>query len=308
MSARPWIRPAVGALIAVLLLVRFGAAPVVRGLQAADLGLVVIAVLLTAVATACCAWRWRAVAGALEARIDLLPAYLSCYASQFLNATLPAGVLGDVHRAVEHGRRATSAGRGARSVLWERTLGFAVQVVVTVLVVALVVPALRPIALIGGALALVVGCLALGVARPVRAELGKILRRPGAALVVVATSLGVTACHAAVFVFAMRAADVSLPAPQLVALALAVLLGSAVPTSVAGWGPREGVAAWAFAMVGLPASVGLAVSVAYGVVALLATLPGALALLMARTGAAPSADAPARPEALSSARTGARVG
>lgn len=285
MSARAWRRPAAGVLIIGLLLVRFGADPVVRGVRAADGVLLASAVALTAVATACCAWRWRAVGAALDAGIGFGPAYLSCYGSQFLNATLPAGVLGDVHRAVEHGRRAESAGRAARSVVWERTLGLLVQAAVTVAVVVLVPSGLWPVAVVAvgvGAVALLVLALALRWTRPVAADLAAILGRPRTAATVVAASLGVAACHTAVLLAAMAAAGVELPAPQTVALALAVLLGSTVPTSIAGWGPREGAAAWAFAAVGLPASDGLAVSVAYGVAALVATLPGAVALLLAR--------------------------
>lgn len=51
--------------------------------------------------------------------------------------------------------------------------------------------------------------------------------------------------------------------------------------SVAGWGPREGVAAWAFGMAGLGAAAGVTASVVYGVMALVATLPGAVVLLAA---------------------------
>ena len=69
---------------------------------------------------------------------------------------------------------------------------------------------------------------------------------------------------------------------SLAFVALAVLLGSTVPTSIAGWGPREGTAAAAFAAVGLSAADGLSVSVTYGVVALVATLPGAVALAATR--------------------------
>ena len=56
------------------------------------------------------------------------------YRSQFLNTTLPGGVLGDVHRAVRHGREAGDLPRGARAVVWERVAGQVVQVVLTVLV------------------------------------------------------------------------------------------------------------------------------------------------------------------------------
>ena len=62
-------------------------------------------------------------------------------------------------------------------------------------------------------------------------------------------------------------------------LALIVLLASAVPTNIAGWGPREGAAAWAFGAAGLGAAQGATVAVVYGVMVLVATLPGAVLLL-----------------------------
>jgi hypothetical protein len=64
-----------------------------------------------------------------------------------------------------------------------------------------------------------------------------------------------------------------------------VLLASAIPLNVAGWGPREGAAAWVFGAAGLGAGVGLEVAVVYGVMALVATLPGAVALWSGRLSA-----------------------
>ena len=66
-------------------------------------------------------------------------------------------------------------------------------------------------------------------------------------------------------------------------LAMVVLLASAVPANIAGWGPREGAAAWAFGAVGLSAE-GVIVAVVYGVLALVATLPGAVILVADRRG------------------------
>jgi glycosyltransferase 2 family protein len=51
--------------------------------------------------------------------------------------------------------------------------------------------------------------------------------------------------------------------------------------SVAGWGPREGATAWAFAAAGLGAELGVATAVVYGVMVLVASLPGALVLVTA---------------------------
>ena len=67
-------------------------------------------------------------------------------------------------------------------------------------------------------------------------------------------------------------------------LALVVLLAAAVPMNIAGWGPREGAAAWAAGAAGLSAAQGVTVAVVYGVLALVATLPGAVLLLADRRG------------------------
>jgi hypothetical protein len=63
-------------------------------------------------------------------------------------------------------------------------------------------------------------------------------------------------------------------------LALLVMLAMVLP-SAGGWGPREGVTAWAFAAAGLGAQRGVATAVVYGVMVLVASLPGAAVLLVA---------------------------
>ena len=67
------------------------------------------------------------------------------------------------------------------------------------------------------------------------------------------------------------------PPSRMLPLALLVLLAAALP-NVGGWGPREGVTAWAFAAAGLGASLGVATAVVYGVMVFVASLPGAAVL------------------------------
>jgi bacteriorhodopsin len=55
-----------------------------------------------------------------------------------------------------------------------------------------------------------------------------------------------------------------------------------LPLNVAGWGPREGAAAWAFGAAGLGAAAGVGTAVVYGVMSLVASLPGAVLLLASR--------------------------
>jgi len=88
--------------------------------------------------------------------------------------------------------------------------------------------------------------------------------------------------HAAVFVIAADAVGVDVSLPVLVPLALIVLVAAAVPTNIGGWGPREGVAAWAFAGAGQGSEQGVATATAFGVLMLIATLPGAFTLAGAK--------------------------
>src|SRR5699024_8217136 len=91
-----------------------------------------------------------------------------------LNAVLPAGVLGDVHRAVSHGRRSGHLERGVRAVVLERVAGQAVLVLATAallftLPTALLGTGLRAIAISVGVVisALVVGTVGLRFGRAV---------------------------------------------------------------------------------------------------------------------------------------------
>jgi hypothetical protein len=97
----------------------------------------------------------------------------------------------------------------------------------------------------------------------------------------VLASVVVVAGHAATLVIAARTAGSTASPVRLLPLALLVLLAMGVPTNIGGWGPREGVAAWAFGVAGLGAAQGVATAVVYGVMVLVAYLPGAGVLIVA---------------------------
>ena len=61
-----------------------------------------------------------------------------------------------------------------------------------------------------------------------------------------------------------------------------VLLAMVIPLNIGGWGPREGMAAWAFAAAGLGAHQGVMTATAYGVMGIVATMPGGLVLAVDR--------------------------
>ena len=185
-----------------------------------------------------------------------------------------------MHRGVRHGRETGAMGRGLRSVVWDRAIGQVVQAVLALRAVALLVPAVRTPVAAGD----LVGLGVLGVVAatlPRRAARGPASRIAGCSARVATASCSRPRSPppgtSLVFVVAARTAGVTAPLPELVPLALVVLLASAVPLNIAGWGPREGAAAWVFGAAGLGAARASTVAVVYGVMALVATLPGAVA-------------------------------
>jgi hypothetical protein len=94
------------------------------------------------------------------------------------------------------------------------------------------------------------------------------------------TSALVVAGHAITFMIAARTAGATAPATALLPLALIAMTGMVLP-SAAGWGPREGVTAWAFGAAGLGVQRGVTTAVVYGVIVFVACLPGAIVLVVA---------------------------
>jgi glycosyltransferase 2 family protein len=266
---------------------RLGTGPFVDGLRTVDGRALAAGAGVAALTTVCCAWRWRTVARGLGVDLPLGTAVAAYYRSLFLNVTLPGGVVGDVYRGYRHGRDARDVGRGLRAVAWERSAGQAVQVVLTVAVLlVLPSPVRTAMPFVGLALVAAAGGVALTArARPAggwRRLVGRELRdgllaRRAWPAVALASAL-VVAGHAATFLIAAHTAGATAPASEMLPLALVVLVGAALP-NVGGWGPREGVTAWAFAAAGLGASRGVATAVVYGVMVFVASLPGALVLL-----------------------------
>ncbi|KUO06164.1 hypothetical protein AQJ67_03105 [Streptomyces caeruleatus] len=298
-AVRTHLGTAVGVAILVVLFWRLGTGVFLDGLRRIDATALVVALGIGAVTTVFSAWRWQLVARGLRIRLPLGAAVADYYRALFLNAALPGGVLGDVHRAVRHGQSAGDLGRGVRAVVLERTAGqLALGVVGAVVLLTMPSPVLNevrdltPLVLFAavGALA-VVAAVRMNRApsrrdrtKPtaLRATLGEarealLSRRNGPGVAV--SSVVVLAGHLAMFVLAARIAGSAASVAALLPLAVLALLAMGLPLNIGGFGPREGVTAWAFGAAGLGADTGLAVAVVYGVLSFVAALPGALVLV-----------------------------
>jgi uncharacterized membrane protein YbhN (UPF0104 family) len=223
----------------------------------------------------------------------LRAAVAAYYQALFLNLTLPSGVAGDIHRGVSHGRDVHDVGRALRAVGWERAAGQVVQAVLTISVLLILPSPVRSFMpfVAAAAVAAVIGVAVAGrlfrgggrsrwtrVRNAAVADVRNGMLRRNAFHAIVLTSVVIVLGHAVTFLIAARTVGVTAPLSRLLPLALLALLAMVLP-NVGGWGPREGVTAWVFASAGLGSGRGAAAAVAYGVMVLAASLPGAVVLV-----------------------------
>jgi uncharacterized membrane protein YbhN (UPF0104 family) len=279
-------------LLALLWRVTDGPAAVER-LRAADPAWLAAAFAALTLHTLLCALRWRLTAAQLGQGFGLGRAVREYYLAQLVNFTLPGGVLGDTGRAVRAGDRVGYV-RAGQAVVLERLAG---QVaLIAVLFAGLVLSALVPggslatahraagalAALAGGAaVAAILVCTArrrsrrqAGLLASMGAAARQALQAPGVWQRQALLSLLAVGCSLAAFACCARATGAALPPVGIVTLVPLTLLAMLVPVGIGGWGPRELSAAALWPLAGLFPADGVAASVAFGLVALAASLPG----------------------------------
>lgn len=289
---RSWAKVATRFAISAVLLFLIGqaldVADVLARLSTLDARWIGAALVLSLLQMLLLAWRWRFTAGRLGIDLPFGEAVSEYYLGVFLNQLLPGGVSGDVSRAWRHARTPAPTGPAVRAVILERLTAQVVMTTVALFSVLYLLgwSVLQQAAAAGAAIG-----LAMVVVRRLvrRAEPGswraRIWADTRAAVLVrdalpfqFVTSLVATSSYVALFLMAARAIGVPTGTAMLVPLVAPVLMTMLIPITVAGWGVREGAAAALWGLVGLTPEDGVAVSIAYGLLVLVSSAPGALVL------------------------------
>ncbi|WP_258935249.1 hypothetical protein [Nesterenkonia pannonica] len=162
--------------------------------------------------------------------------------------------------AADSRRRAFA--RGFASMAAERLVGTAVVFAAA----GTVLLTLAPLAAAG---CLVAALIAGGIA-------ARWMRALSAVEVIQVVALSVLGwlCFASIFMLSTAILEPTVPASVLPSSAAVALAGMSVPVGVGRWGLREAASAWSFSISGLPAADGIRVSVGYGVLAVVSTVPG----------------------------------
>ena len=298
---------------------------VIKNLSKVQINLLATAIIIFFFQIIVLSYRWALVTGVLGRRLELSSAIRITFISQFFNQILPSTVGGDGVRIWLHHKTGSSFRQSVHSVISDRALA------IVMLLIFILAGFFMQSEVLGDSLTrwvadyIALGSLAcfatfLWIATPLCRKFGKFLLVREIAemsqvikkilfnsrkvlpimflsglnhslsiigLMVLSNALGQTINWSAFFV--------------LVPL---VLLLSMIPLSIGGWGVREGVMVAAFSFVGMPSEGALSLSLAFGLVITLVSLPGGLFWLISNRGdlrrASTSEDALAKISTLSS--------
>ncbi|MCH8552861.1 MAG: flippase-like domain-containing protein, partial [Natronospirillum sp.] len=253
------------------------------------------------------AWRWRYTARQLNLTLSGKRAVADYFLSTLVNQVMPGGVLGDVARGVRHGARLSQGeqerryGVAVRAVMLERLSGqlVLVPVLIGLLLLTSVGQDLLRLAWTAAGWQILSGLVLLAalmillratrhlpwpqslvaLAKVMHEEAWRALLRWPVCAWQLVSSCAVIGSYLLLFILAARALGIDTSIWILLPLIPLVLLGMLVPLTVSGWGVRESLAAVLWPLVGLPAEEGVAISVLYGLMVLLSSLPGLFTLL-----------------------------
>ncbi len=270
-------------------------------------GMLAVAALVLVIQVIPATLRWLAVLDAIEAPLTFLKAVQIFWIGVFFNQTLPSSVGGDAVRMYVARRDGLSLRGAVNGVMLERVA----TVVALVLLVVMVqpfflarvadeasrwfLPALALLAaVLAGGLALLM-CLdrlpeALHRWRLVRGliYLADDTRKVFLAPLPMGRAVGwgvVGHANVSMAVYALALGlGMEVTALDCIALVPPVILVTTLPVSIAGWGVREGAMVAAFGFIGATPESALVLSVLFGLVALVSSLPGGVIWMLMGVG------------------------
>lgn len=265
-----------------------------------------LAGLLELVALGIAVWRWKFVLGALGLATGYGVAFRLFYIGQFINQVLPANIGGDVYRTWRVFRDGSRLFRALMSVALDRLvalIGLALLAALGLYFLPGITDDAMPLgiisALVLGVAAGVVLFLAFGVLTLPRRLLAipglgrlmawiteasliarAVLLKPGTAISVIALAVGVHGFAVISILVLAEGLGIPLSAEAAFALVPPVILASVIPVSYAGWGVREGAMVVFLGYAGIAPEAAISLSLLFGGVNLLVSLPAALFWLM----------------------------
>lgn len=295
-------KAAISVVLVVWLLSTVDLSNLMQRLLGVSYGTLALAGCLEVVAVGIAAWRWKIVLGALDLPTGYGAVFRLFYIGQFINQVLPANIGGDIFRTWSVFREGTKILRALMAVALDRLValvGLALLVVPGLYFLTGVTDDATPFwilfALVLGVAAGVVLFLALGVLTlPGRllAVFGlgglmawiteasilarAVLMKWRTAIPVIALAVAVHGLAVISILVLAEGLGIPLAAGAAFALIPPVILASVIPISYAGWGVREGAMVVFLGYAGMAPEAAIGLSLLFGGVNFLVSLPAAI--------------------------------
>lgn len=276
-----------------------------------DPEMLTLAILMLLIQVVICALRWRAVLVAIKEPLSFSKSLVLFYIGAFFSQTLPSSVGGDAVRMFKARRAGLSLSASINGVMLERAATVVALVLLVLATQPLFLPrvdeearhwvilalALLTIGMIGGlAFVMLLDRLPHSLRRW-RVVVGlanlaghsrEVFLAPRSLITAVGWGVVGHLNIAVAVYFLVLGLRIDATFVDCVALIPPVILITTLPISIAGWGVREGAMVAAFAMVGVPQPSALALSILFGLVIVVTSLPGGLLWLTSREKSAES--------------------
>lgn len=262
--------------------------------------LLLFALLFHLLGTALAAYRWHLLMRPLGYRLSFGFYLRSYFKGAFFNQALPTSIGGDAVRVLDVARGGVRKRDAFRGVFIDRVLGL-VALLVLNLVASAVDPHLLPTdihlainLLAGTGLAAFLLMLLLHrissmrrwrvtrYAGRISGDLLQVLRRPPDAVVQFILSVGVHLLSLVAVLLIGRSVGLDYGLTTFLIIVPPAILLTLIPVSFAGWGVREGALVGLFSLIGADRALVLSMSILYGLVLVVGSLPGLAAYLAGR--------------------------
>lgn len=246
-------------------------------------------------------FRWRAVlvasANQKAANISPFLAFQLYYASIFFNSFLPGTFGGDVVRAISTRALGVTTGASVHSVVLDRVLALAILVAMSVPALPLIwsgvglgVSGTVLIGMLVAAVLVLAAFFLLGrverfstlrsyVERIVISfivALRNLVTNPRELLIALPMAAGAHAAYCIAMYLLAKSIHVEMSVVDALTIVPLILLFSALPISIGGWGVREVGAIGLLGLIGISSQEAVTISLQFGVLSLLVSLPGAI--------------------------------
>ena len=266
---------------------------------------ILLAALILTVQSAMAAVRQIELISVLGNRISFWSSLRVWLVGLFVSQALITFVAGDVARGLQFAQEGIPRRVAGRAVILDRILGLIALLVLVMVAIPFVLRVTQGQTLRVGLYLLlaasatgIAGFFAAGLAgRFVRWLPGNLLqyriieiavdlvsvarftmRAPVHSFAIFALSIAMHILNVVCIILIARVLGATAPVLMLGAVTIPALLIAMLPISFAGWGVREAAMVTGFGLLGIPASIALATSLAFGLTLVIASVPGAFAL------------------------------